>query len=75
MTVAHLDDTLTGSGCLGIVRDHYDRLIKSIVQLAKHLQNQFRVFGIEIARRFVGQDDRGPVHDGAGQRHALLLTA
>ena len=75
MTVAHLDDTLTGSGCLGIVRDHYDRLIKSIVQLAKHLQNQFRVFRIEIAGRFVSQNNRGPVHDSARQRHALLLAA
>ena len=75
MTVAHLDDPLTGSGCLRIVCDHYDCLIKSIIQLAKHLQNQFRVFRIEISGRFVGQDDRGPVHDGAGQRHALLLTA
>ena len=75
MTVAHLDDALTGSGCLRIVRDHYDRLIKSIVQLAKHLQNQFRVFRIEIAGRFVSQDNGRPVHDGARQRHALLLAA
>ena len=75
MTVTHLDDALTGSGCLRIVRDHYDRLIKSIVQLAKHLQNQFRVFRIEIAGRFVRQDNRRPVDDGARQGDALLLAA
>ena len=75
MTVAHLDDALTGSGCLGIVCDHYDRLIKSIVQLAKHLQNQFRVFRIEIAGRFVRQHNRRAIHDGACQGDALLLAA
>lgn len=75
MTISHLDDTLTGSGCLRIVCDHYDRLIKSIVQLAKHLQNQFRVFRIEVAGRFIGQDNRRPVDDGARQGDALLLAA
>ena len=37
MTVTHLDDALAGRGCLRIMRDHYDRLVESIIQLAKHL--------------------------------------
>jgi len=74
MTVAHLDDPLTGRGCLRIVRNHYDRLVESIVQFAKHLQNDLRVFGIEVSGRFISQNQRGPINDGARERHALLFA-
>lgn len=44
VAIAHLDDSLTSGGCFRIVRNHDDRLIKSIIKLAKHFQNDFRVF-------------------------------
>ena len=44
MTVTHLDDPLAGRGCLGIVRNHYDCLIEPVVQFAKHVQDDFRIF-------------------------------
>lgn len=75
MTIPHLDDSLTGRGCLRIVRNHYDRLVESIVQLAKHLQHYLGILRVEIAGRFVSQDDCRTIDDGARQGHALLLAA
>ena len=75
MTVTHLDDPLTGRGCLGIVRNHYDCLIESVVQFAKHVQDDFGIFRIEIASRLVREHDGGPINDCPGQRDTLLLAA
>ena len=33
------------------------------------------VLRVEVAGRLVGEDDLGVVHDGAGDRHPLLLAA
>ena len=41
MSVAHLDDSLARGGGFGIMRDHDNRLIETIVQFAKHLQHDF----------------------------------
>src|ERR1043166_2535141 len=75
MTIAHLDDPLAGSRCFGIMRNHYDRLIESIVELPKHLQNQLGILRIEIPCGLVSQHDRRTVDDCARQRDALLLAA
>ena len=74
VTIAHLDDPLAGSGCFGIVCNHYDRLIETIIQLAKHLQNQFGILRIEISGWFVGQDNCRAIHHGPGQSDPLLLS-
>ena len=31
--------------------------------------------GVKVSRRLIGQDDGGAVHQGAGNGHALALTA
>ena len=75
MTVTHLDDPLTGGGCLGIMRNHYDCLIESVVQFAKHVQDDFGILGIEIAGWLVRQHDCGTIDNGPSQRDPLLLAA
>ena len=75
MSIAHLDDALAGSGCFGIVRNHDHRLIEPIIQLAKHLQDQSRIFRVKISGGFVSQNDGGTIDDRARQRYALLLSA
>src|SRR5262245_2921629 len=57
------------------MRDQNDRLIESIVELTKHLQNNLGILGIEISGWLVSQHDRRTVDDCAGQRDALLLAA
>jgi hypothetical protein len=74
VTIAHLDDSLAGSGCFRIMRNHYDCLIESVVQLAKHLQHQIGILRVEIAGWLVRQNYRRTIHDGPSQRHALLLS-
>src|SRR5581483_946678 len=75
VTVTHLDDALAGSGCFRIVGNHDDGLIESVVQLAKHFQDEFRVLSIKISCRLVSQNDRRSIDDGARERYALLLAA
>ena len=75
MTVTHLDDPLAGCGCLGIVRDHYDCLVESIIQFTEHLQNNFGVLRVQITRGLVSQNECRPIHDCAGQSYPLLLSA
>jgi len=45
--------------------------VTTTAHLAAHVQPQLR---IEIAERLVEQQQRGPDHDGAGQRDPLLLA-
>src|SRR5205823_13641714 len=74
VTVAHLDDPLTSFGRFWIMRNHDDRLVKSIVQFTKHLQDNRGVLGIQISGRFISQHDCRPIYHGARQRHTLLFT-
>ena len=41
----------------------------------EHLEDDLRVFGVQVAGRFVGQQNRGLVDDGPCQRHPLLLAS
>src|SRR5437660_6076546 len=75
LTIAHVDDLVTILGRFGIVRDHQHRLPKFLVRLSQHSQHGFRVLGIEIARRFIRQNDRGLVDQSPRQRNSLLLAA
>src|SRR5580765_1699709 len=72
--VTHLDCPRAGRGGLGVMRDHYDRLVKFLVQLAQHIQHDRRILGVEITRRLVSEDYRRAVHDGSRQSDTLLLT-
>ena len=72
--IAHLDDATAGCGCLRIVRDHYDRLIKTTIQFLKHVEDDRRVFRIEIAGGFVGENNCRTRHYRTGESDSLLLT-
>ena len=57
------------------MRDHDDRLAKFLIEIAEHVQHDLRIFGVEISRRFVRQDNRRSVDDRSGQSDPLLLAA
>src|SRR5919205_373641 len=75
LSVAHLYDAAAHGGRLRVVRDHDDGLVEAVVHLLKHVQDDCRIFGVEVPRRLVGKDDGGAVDDGARQGDALLLAA
>src|ERR1700730_14337520 len=58
-----------------IVRDHDDRLFEFFVQTLQQIERLLRVARIEVTGGFVGDDDARVGDDGAGDGHALLLTA
>ena len=57
-----------------VVGDHADGRARA-VQLAQQLHHRVAVLRVEVAGGLVGEQDRGLAHEGAGHRHALLLTA
>src|SRR5215472_3796946 len=73
--VAHMHHAIKVSGGFRIVRDHHDGLAKLFVQLAKHLEHGFGVFGVEVPRRFIGQKDLWFVDDRACDGNTLLLAS
>src|ERR1051325_2840792 len=75
LPVAHLYDMTAHGGGLGVMRDHDDGLVEAEVQFLEHVKDDRRVFGIEIARRLVGEDDGRARDDGARKGDALLLAA
>src|SRR5690349_19196890 len=66
MPVTHADHTGTRRRRLRIMRDHYNSLTKFFVQLAKHVENDLGILGIEIAGRLVGEDDRRTINYRTG---------
>ena len=46
-----------------------------LIQLAKHPHHFLAMRGVEVAGRFVGEDQLGLADQGAGDGDALLLTA
>src|SRR5579863_2356615 len=74
-TIPHVDDAIEIDDRFGIVRDHDDGLTQILVELTKHLKNDFGILGVEIAGRLVGEENFGFVDDGAGDGNALLLAA
>src|SRR5687768_8032763 len=58
----------------GVMRDDADRG-PLVVQASEHVQDLSAGAGVEVARRFVGEDDGGLPDDGAGDRDALPLAA
>src|SRR6478752_532376 len=64
---AHLVDDVV------VVRGHHHGGAV-LVDLVQHAHDAHRSGGVQVSGRLVGQQDAGAVHDGAGDRHALLLA-
>ena len=75
LSLLQVDDALTALGGAGIVRHQQDRLVQPPAQLPHQIEDFFGRTRIQVARRFVGDDERGVRHDGAGDADTLLLTA
>ena len=72
--VAHPHDPARARRHLRAVGDHEDRLATG-VQLPEEVEHLRGARGVERARRLVGQQQRGPVGQRAGDRDALALPA
>jgi len=57
------------------VRDHDDRLSVGLGREAEQLEDVGAGFRVEVARRLIGEDDRGLRDERARDRDALLLAA
>jgi hypothetical protein len=57
------------------VGDEHEGGVRFVGQLAQQAKDVFAAGGIEIAGRFVGEDERGPMDERAGDGDALLLAA
>ena len=60
---------------VAIVSHYHYRRTERFVQFAEEFHDAVRSLGVQIAGGFVGQNDLGPVEDGAGDRDSLLLAS
>ena len=60
-------------GDVFFVRNQYNG-IAARLNLAKDVHDFNRRFGIEVTGRFIGQNDRRVIYEGAGNGHTLTLT-
>ena len=74
LPVAQHDVAAAVLGYFGIVC-HEDDSTSFGMQLLEQYQNLERGTGVQITRGFVCQDNRGIVHQGAGDGYALHLSA
>src|SRR5580765_7672040 len=74
LAVAEADDAPAAGGNLLLVRDHDDTPSqgRDLPEQGHDLVARARV---EVSRRLVGQEQRGPVHQGPRDGHALALAA
>ncbi len=68
------DDSIRIRGGAGVVRDHDDRGVEGFAGIAQEFEDFCAGFGVEVARRFVGEDDFRFVDEGAGDGDPLLLA-
>ena len=73
-TVAQMHRAPGVRGDVALVRDQNDG-VAALIQIFEQRHDFFAGFGIEVAGRFVGQNDRRIVHQRARDRDALTLTA
>src|SRR5689334_21925344 len=73
--LVEMQDGLRALGRVRIVRDHDDRLLVLLVQALEQLQDLLARFAIEVAGRFVRQQQRRIAHERARDGDALLLAA
>jgi hypothetical protein len=65
---------------LGVPRNvffvgHYYQGVSGSMNLVKQLQNFVRSCGVKVSGGLVGQNERGLVYQGPGDRYALALSA
>ena len=75
VSITHLDGSRARRGCLGVMRDHDDSLVKFLIELTEHIQHDLGIRRIKVAGRLVGQNDRRAIYDRPRQSHPLLLPA
>ena len=73
--VPHADDAVAARANRAVVRDDDERLSLLAVEALHQRHDLVGGLRIEVAGRLVGPDDGGIVHEGAGDRDALALTA
>ena len=73
--VVDVDDPPGMPGHGGVVGDQDDRDAVRLVELLEHAQDLLARAGVEVARGLIGEQQRRTVHQGPGDRHALLLAA
>src|SRR5206468_12817052 len=61
-------------GNIALVRDENDR-VPALIQIFEQCHDLFAGLGIEVASRFVSQNDGGPVDKRTRDSYALALTA
>jgi hypothetical protein len=74
LAVADVDDAMGVLGDVGFVGDEDDGVAAG-VERVKEGHDFVAGFGVEVAGGLVGEDDGGPVDEGAGNGDALALTA
>ncbi len=74
LAVAHDNHALAIGGNVQLMRHHEDG-DAVIVQFLENIHDLDAGPRVEIAGRFIGQQEFGRVHQGAGDRDALLLAA
>src|SRR5215469_2450083 len=74
-SVIHMGDAVGKFEDARIVRDHDDRPIGTLRNSSQHFHRAAPSLVIEVAGRFVANNQLGFVHQGTGDRHALLLAA
>ena len=74
-TVDESDLAITDTGEGMIVRDDEESPFALIDEIHEQIHHRRAGHGIKIARRFVGKDDGGIVHDRTGNGDTLLLSS
>ena len=75
LAVFHLVDPVAGFGHLGVVGDEEEGFALAVDEVGEEAEDAVGVGGVEVAGRFVGQEDAGVVGQGAGNGDALLFAA
>src|SRR5690606_34682575 len=75
LALLELDQAPRRAGRLRIVSHHENGLAELGIEPAQQAEHLARRYPVEVAGRLVGDDERWVGDDGAGDRHALLLTA
>ena len=57
------------------MRDHHQGGLELVLHGPQDLVDLIAGLGIELAGRFVGENQKRPFHQGASDGHPLLLTA
>ena len=68
------NDAISISGDARVVRDHDDGAVVLFRYIPQQTGDFVAGVCVEVAGGFVGQDERGLSHQGAGNRHTLLFA-